>query len=364
MHFTSIGRSNYLDYLEKESTERACWQGKAAEKLELKGQPVCAQDFKLLCAGIDPVSGEVLRAREQHFSRQNEKAWRRPTLLYDGTFPASKSVSAMALVDERISLAHRESVRAVLPVMESLAMVRDGRTRELVKTGNALYAVFEHHANRAQEPHEHAHIAVMNLTFDEERGRWYALAAYEMYRAGTPMQERYREILAERVSAMGYGIVPRADREGWEIEGVSPTVMEKFSQRMAERDEAIAAFSAHHGRVPTPKERAVLVRTSREDKEIVPAAELRERQLERLNPAERESLVGVKELALERYVPREVEYESWRPNPYRMEPHAPPVEPEKRVKPPSLDDHVDQEPEKERHRWTYGKEKVRPVAYS
>jgi conjugative relaxase-like TrwC/TraI family protein len=338
MHFTAISNSGYLSYLERETTERAYWNGKAAEKLGIAGAEVTKENWKLLCDGIDPVCGEVLRTRERHSLSDGKRQYAWPVLLYDGTFPAAKSVSVMAMVDERISRAHFESVRECLPVMESLASCRSGRSRELVRTSNAVYAVFEHHANRELEPHEHAHIATINLTFDSRSGEWRALAAYDMYRAGTPIQERYREILAERVAQLGYGIVPRVDREGWEVEGVTRAIMEKFSQRVAQRDEAMEAFSVHHGRNPSPNETAILVRNHRAEKQYLPVEEVRERQWAQLAPAERESLHVVAERAQE----------------------------SERIRLPQLQDQVEHESPAQIRRFHYGKEsqKERPGVYS
>jgi hypothetical protein len=70
-----------------------------------------------------------------------------------------------------------------------------------------------------------------------------------MYEARFPLHEAYREKLAERVADLGYPIQERVDRRtGWEIEGVSPVLMEKYSQRAQERDQAWAGFEQHHGR--------------------------------------------------------------------------------------------------------------------
>lgn len=328
MHTTAISNSNYLSYLERETTERAYWNGKAAEKLGIAGAEVTKENWKLLCDGIDPVHGEVLRTRERHSLSNGKREYAWPVVLYDGTFPAAKSVSILAMVDERIARAHFDSVRECLPVMESLAACRSGRNRELVRTGNAIYTVFEHHANRELEPHEHTHIATINLTFDSRSGEWRALAAYDLYRAGTPIQERYREILAERVSALGYGIVPRVDREGWEIEGVTPAIMEKFSQRVAQREEEVAGFFAHHGRNPSPNETAILVRNHRADKVYLPVEEVRERQWAQLSAGEREQLHVVTERAQE----------------------------SERIRLPQLQDQVEHEAPNQMHRFRYGKE--------
>jgi conjugative relaxase-like TrwC/TraI family protein len=319
MHVTSIGKSGYSEYLEKEASERALWQGKAAEKLELSGKEVTREDFKLLCAGIDPVHGEVLRPREQHSITRDDRVWGSPTAVYDATIFAPKSVSALAVIDERISPAHQASVREVLPPIESLAAVR--RDRQIFNTGNAIYAAFDHHSNRALDPHEHTHVAVMNLTYDPVKEKWRALAAYDIYRAGTPIQELYRERLGERLSLLGY----RMQEESREVEGVSPAIIAKFSEREKQISDGRQEFYDRFERWPDKKEMNVVVRSHRDKKPELPLEEIRERQLAILEPAEREQLVTVKERAFEQgekiHLPRlqdsveseeALEYRPWR----------------------------------------------------
>jgi conjugative relaxase-like TrwC/TraI family protein len=365
MHWNSITYANYVDYLEKETTEKVYWQGKAAERLELEGRQVTRPEFKLLTEGIDPVHGEVLRPRVRHnLTREREgkvEIYARPVRLYDGNLAPGKSVSVMSIFDERIDRAHRESVREVGPQIEALACCKTNR--HLERTGNAVYAAYHHQVSRTLDPQIHTHFAVVNLTHDEENQQWKALAAYEMYKARFPIHERYREVLAERVSRLGYGIQERTDRNGgWEIAGVSPAIMQRYSQRASQRDEKIEEYITRTGEMPNHRQVAMMVREDRLEKKVLPQEEIRERQLARLTPSERESLVELRERAIERYVP--VEYETWHPNPYNREPEPKERdEPEpKKQKPHSwnLDDHVEHEAPAEYHRpWSYGEKKQR-----
>jgi DNA-binding PadR family transcriptional regulator len=89
---------------------------------------------------------------------------------------------------------------------------------------------------------------------------------------------------------LGYEIENR--KNGFEIKGVSQDLIEEYSQRSKDRDEAIAAFIETHGRTPSDDEIAILVRESRPDKLIeISTEEVRKAQFARLT---RE---GVRELA-------------------------------------------------------------------
>jgi conjugative relaxase-like TrwC/TraI family protein len=333
MRWKAISNCDYAEYLEreeKEQAERVLWEGKIAERLGIAGQKVTPESFSLLTRGIDPETGEVLRPRERHALTRNGKIMARPIALYEAGFSPGKSVSIVGMVDPRIEQAHKETVREMAPSIESLAMVR--RNRQLHPTGEAIYAAYHHQISRALDPQIHTHLTFPNLTHDQRKGEWRALGAYRMYQARFPLHERYREVLAERVTNLGYSITERADRgAGWEIEGVSRDLMEKYSQRSLERDQACAGFEQHHGRKPNCRETDVLVLTHRPEKVYLPAEVIRERQLERLTPKERIQLTDVRERARER------------------------------VSHPLMD-HVESEPGLSVRPWSYGRE-IKPDAW-
>ncbi len=97
-----------------------------------------------------------------------------------------------------------------------------------------------------------------------------------------------------RFRRWGYEIESQRDAKGrdagFEIRGVPKELLAKFSQRSIQRDQAIDAFVAQHGRSPTDNEVAVLVRESRADKLIeISTHELRMKQRAKLTLATRRS---------------------------------------------------------------------------
>jgi hypothetical protein len=101
------------------------------------------------------------------------------------------------------------------------------------------------------------------------------------------------------VQRLGYEIDNGRDSKGrdsgFQIRGVPEELLEWFSQRSRQRDQAIEAFVREHGRKPTDNEVAVLVRESRADKLLeISTGELRARQRSRLTPHDEHELATLR----------------------------------------------------------------------
>ena len=126
-------------------------------------------------------------------------------------------------------------------------------------------------------------------------GRWKALEASGLYERRRYLREVYRNALAQEVRSLGSEIDSRRDfrgrDRGFEIRRVADELLERYSQRSAQRDAAIEEFREQNGRKPTDNEVAVLVRKSRADKLTEIATEQVQRQQRaRLSPEESNSL--------------------------------------------------------------------------
>jgi hypothetical protein len=86
------------------------------------------------------------------------------------------------------------------------------------------------------------------------------------------LTEVYRNALAREVRRLGYEIDSRTNAKqrdcGFEIRRVPEPILERYSQRSRQRDQAISRFIEEKGRPPTDNEIAILVRDSRADKLI------------------------------------------------------------------------------------------------
>jgi hypothetical protein len=126
-------------------------------------------------------------------------------------------------------------------------------------------------------------------------GGWKPLQASGLYERRRYLTEIDRNDLAQEVLSLGSEIDSRRDfrgrDRGFEIRRVAEVLLERYSQRSAQRDAAIEEFREQHGRKPSDNEVAVLVRKSRADKltEIATEQDQRQRRA-RLSPEESNSL--------------------------------------------------------------------------
>jgi conjugative relaxase-like TrwC/TraI family protein len=177
----------------------------------------------------------------------------------------------MAVVagDERLLEAHKRAVAEALKEAEVYAgaRVRLAGANDDRATGNWVVAAYTHDTSRELDPQLHTHAVAANLTFDGTEGRWKALQASGLYERRAYLTEVYRNRLAFEVRSLGYETDNRHNAKGrdrgFEISGVSQELLDKFSQRSAQRDRAIEQFTQERGRKPTDNEVAVLVRESR-----------------------------------------------------------------------------------------------------
>jgi conjugative relaxase-like TrwC/TraI family protein len=289
----------HSDYYAEGERVTGIWQGRGAELLGLSGH-VKTEEFEALRQGLDPRTKEFLRVRHSadRIAVDGTKLAQGRS-LYDFTFSAPKSVSVLAILggDHRLIVAHRTAVAEAIKETEAYAAsrVRQGGANEDRPTGNLALAVYHHDTSRELDPQLHTHAVAANLTFDGNEGRWKALQASGIYECRAYLSEVYRNSLAREVRSLGYEIDNQRDARGrdvgFEIRGVSAELLEKFSQRSHQRDQAIEVFIEQRGRRPTDNEVAVLVRQSRADKLTeISTRELREKQRARLSPNEAKTL--------------------------------------------------------------------------
>ena len=219
------------------------WFGQGAEDLGL-ASITRMDEFVRLCENLHPQTGEKLTPRQNttrmdigQDGQEHESSNRR--VFYDFTFSPAKSVSVAALVgdDSRIVEAHEQAVNEALRQLQSFAATRVRKKGECTDrfTGNIVAAVFQHETSRALDPHLHSHCILFNATFDPVEKKWKALQNYEMLGAQKFVENVYYHELARSLVKFGYQIEnkPRGD---FEIKGISPELVKKFSKRHDEID--------------------------------------------------------------------------------------------------------------------------------
>src|SRR6185437_8584515 len=162
-------------------------------------------------------------------------------VFYDFTFSPPKSVSIVALAggDNRIAEAHERATMEALRQLEGFAATRvrkNGQSTDRT-TGKIVGAVFRHDTSRALDPHLHSHCILFNATYDGVEKQWKALQNHDMLAAQKFVENVYYHELTRELVKFGYQIEnkPRGD---FEIKGISPQLIEKFSKRHKQIDDA------------------------------------------------------------------------------------------------------------------------------
>lgn len=264
--------------------------GKLAHQLGLQGT-VDKASFDALCDNLNPKTGKALTPRTNHYRRVG----------YDLTFSGPKSFSiAEALAPDE----ERKLLRAAFDdsVMETLAeeiepdmqcRVRKGGADHDRKTGNILYAYFDHSTSRPVEnnppdPHRHKHVLAFSATYDPVEKRIKAGQFGDIKRDGAYYQAVFFSKLAAKLDKLGYVIERRAGGS-FEIAGILPSMIQKFSKRTEEVEEA----AAEQGITNEAQKAKLGAKTrSKKQKELTPA-QLREKWGEQLTPEERAALERV-----------------------------------------------------------------------
>jgi conjugative relaxase-like TrwC/TraI family protein len=261
-----------------------------------------------LCAAVGLVEGATItdeafeRVASNHHALTGDKLTERIAAGrragYDATFNAPKSVSIQAFLggDGRLLTAHQTAVAEALRELECSACHQTGRgvNKRYVTSGAIAAAVFRHGESRALDPHLHSHAFIFNVTrSDSKGGRLLALESSPIFERTKYLTEVYRNALAREVRRLGYQIERRPN--GFELAGVSSELLERFSKRAQQRDQAIAARAAELGRELSRDEIATLVRENRAAKqyELTPD-EVRRGQLSQVSSSELEQLHALK----------------------------------------------------------------------
>lgn len=247
---------SHNDYYTQQETQAGYWIGQGTQRLGLKeGGTVTREAFLRLCDNQHPGTGAKLT--------QIQLSQRR--IFFDFTCSAPKSVSILAVTmdDKRIVAAHREAAAVAMRELEAFAgtRVRRNGAMEDRTTGSLVGAAFQHTSSRALDPQLHTHFTLFNATFDPEENRWKALQTSGMFAAihyGTAV---YRNDLSARLHRLGYAT--RATAHGFEVEGVKPELIQRFSKRAQQRNAAVAREETRLGRKLTNDEVSHVVHQSR-----------------------------------------------------------------------------------------------------
>ncbi len=262
----------YTQYLaQAPGEEPGVWSGRQAAELGLAGR-VGADDLQALLEGRDPTTGTPLGSVLHDRTLASGKVVR-AVAGFDATFSAPKSLSVWwALTgDPGLLDAHDIAVRAALEHLErfgATTRVRvDGRRQHPDSLGLTV-ATFRQTTSRADDPQVHTH-AVISAKVQTDDGRWLAMDARYLKRHQRMLGGLYQSVLrAELTHSYGVAWEPIVNGQA-EIAGLPRELLEVFSKRAAQVDDALAVklgeFRRREGRDPTTWERAALCREASAD---------------------------------------------------------------------------------------------------
>jgi conjugative relaxase-like TrwC/TraI family protein len=230
--------SSEQNYWSRDQQGHSEWRGRLAGEWGLAGA-VGAEHFARLSEGQHPHT-EAQLVRHQTAKTYDGKFGREVTSVehragWDATFSAPKSLSLTALVggDDRVRVAHRESVRSALSELERYTQARIGNVRAPETTGKFAAATFEHDTARPVEgyaaPQLHTHAVIFNVT-ERDSGQTRALQPQELFASQSYATNVYRSELAVRLKDLGYTI-ERGEFGQPEIKGYTKEYMEANSLR-------------------------------------------------------------------------------------------------------------------------------------
>lgn len=286
------------DYYCENETVIGSWIGKGARRLGLEDE-IRAGDksFECLRNNRVPDGSEKLTPRDGP----------NRVKFFDFQCSAQKSVSVMAVTlgDTRLLEAHDAAAKLAFTELEKFAarQANTALTRINIRTANVIAASFRHTASRALDPQIHTHFVTANATWDEGVRSWRALTEFEMVSAIRYAGKVYQNEMARSCRALGYEIAESRDKRGnvtgFEIDGVSQEIRERFSKRRADVEKGIAQFIQDRGREPTPGEVHAIAVTSRDRKlaEITTPAVLAA-QRRQLSPSELQGLEDLRDTAI------------------------------------------------------------------
>src|SRR5436309_11003895 len=186
---------------------RGQWHDQLAAQWGLQGETQ-EEHFQRLAIGEHPITGEALVKHRVALHYVNSHGENVKTMEHragwDATFSAPKSVSITALVggDERVRIAHRESVNIALNQLEQYVQARIGGNHAPETTGKWVAAKFEHDSSRPVNgyaaPQLHTHVVLCNVT-ERQNGDTRALQPRELYRSQQYATAVYRSEPAVRL---------------------------------------------------------------------------------------------------------------------------------------------------------------------
>ena len=222
-HFGDHAKTDY--YTQTAGT----WFGKGAETLGLTGE-VNEKDFASITAGINPEDGKrLIQAKTKNGELQHVAG-------VDMVMSIPKSASILSLGDPKINeileVARNRTLAAAEKYAAQCRYVDPETGKQVpVNSGNLVVAQFHHMTSRENEPQNHWHCFIMNMT-QRADGKWVALHNRELYQMQRALGRVFDNELVYELRKAGYEIrITDVEKGTWEIVGVSKELIDEMSTR-------------------------------------------------------------------------------------------------------------------------------------
>jgi conjugative relaxase-like TrwC/TraI family protein len=235
------------------------WWGKGAEELSLSGE-VEHSSFLNTLNGYDS-NGQALT---QSAGKENRVAYT------DVTMSPPKSISLLAVLDDRMHEAHRKAVEATLKEIEkNYSLTRRGKGGAIKETtGNLVVAKFDHFDSREVDPQLHTHCVIVNGT-QRADGKWGALENKPILQDQKMLSMLYQAQLTKELHLMGVA-TRKSSRvgvlgnpiKGIELQCVDDEMIEKYSKRAAQVKELTTSDSSERETMNKRLEEGAITKTA------------------------------------------------------------------------------------------------------
>jgi conjugative relaxase-like TrwC/TraI family protein len=307
----TVGNAEY--YLEETPLTEPKWKGEGAKLLGLEGQPLDRETYLNLFAGY---TTDADGNRDKKLPKYMHPE-RRGAIELTVSLPKDVSIANLVGQDQRIDEVFHKAVQAVADEVERQALVKTTKQEDSEKyrrTGNLVYTVFDHSSSRASDPHRHAHLVFMGLSYD--RGTWKSielgmigvwqsnlekagqLLTGEKPKGFAVLTDVFNNTMRKGLNELGYKT--KADGRSFKIVGFPAEVKGVFSSRNGEIKEREAEWAAKKGQPLTGKAKGKLSVIDRPEKPSdTPLPERRKGWLARLNHGQFKAVASVVKKAKE-----------------------------------------------------------------
>lgn len=221
---------------------RTKWHGRLSEDFGLSGA-VTKEEFKFLCRGKHPLTGEQLirNVKPRSLTKPNGKTYQTKSHRagLDQSISAPKPISLLAMQDERVIGTHWQSALKAIDAIEEFTSVKMGNSKSPEPTGKALYGTFLHFEARPDKEFGYAALDLHNHFFEfnlapDKKGQFRALETREIYRCQKLATAVYRSELIKEMTALGYEMKVNKKTGAPEVVGISREYVEAASPRQRE----------------------------------------------------------------------------------------------------------------------------------